>query len=88
VPIEQVEEWKAKDPIDRQAKRAVELGVDVEELRAEVKAEIDAGVEEALAMPMPDGATARDRLFADEPALLSDGQGPWSGFASAPDGGA
>jgi pyruvate dehydrogenase E1 component alpha subunit len=81
VPVEKVEEWRAKDPIDRQVKRAVELGVDVEALRAEVKAEIEAGVEEALAMPMPDGDTATDRLFADEPQLLSDGLGPWSGFA-------
>ena len=30
---------------------------------------------------MPDPNTATDRLFADEPALLEDGQGPWSGFA-------
>jgi pyruvate dehydrogenase E1 component alpha subunit len=42
---------------------------------------IDAAVEEALAMPMPDPDTATDRLFADEPALLEDGQAPWSGFA-------
>ena len=49
-------------------------------LRAEVKAEIDAGVEAALAMPMPDGNTATDRLFADEPALLEDGATRWSGF--------
>ena len=37
--------------------------------------------------PMPDGMTATDRLFADEPALLEDGNAPWSGFAkkAAPD---
>ncbi len=80
VPAEQVEEWRAKDPIDRQVRRVEELGVDVDALREEVRAEIDAGVEEALAMPMPDGATARDQLFADQEALLSDGRGPWSGF--------
>jgi pyruvate dehydrogenase E1 component alpha subunit len=56
------------------------LGIDVQALRDEVKAEIDAAVEEALAMPMPDPDTATDRLFADEPALLEDGNGPWSGF--------
>ena len=60
--------------------------MDVDALRAEVKTEIDAGVEEALAMPMPDGATARGQLFADAPALLSDGEGPWSGFAQAAGG--
>jgi pyruvate dehydrogenase E1 component alpha subunit len=80
VPAEQIEEWKRKDPIDRQIKRLEALGVDVAALRAEVKAEIDAAVEEALAMPMPDGETATDRLFADEPALLEDGESRWSGF--------
>jgi pyruvate dehydrogenase E1 component alpha subunit len=82
VPTEQVEEWRAKDPVDRQAKRVSELGVDVDALRAEVKAEIDAGVEEALAMPMPDPATATDQLFHEgEAPVLGDGEAPWSGFA-------
>jgi len=83
VPSELVEKWRAKDPIDLQVRRAETLDVDVEALRAEIKAEIEAGVEEALAMAMPDGDTATDRLFADEEALLSDGNGPWSGFAHA-----
>jgi len=81
VPKAQIEEWRAKDPIDRQAKRLRDLGVDVDALRAEVKAEIDAAVEEALTMPMPDPDTAADRVFADEEALLEDGNAPWSGFA-------
>ena len=81
VPREKVEEWQAKDPIDRQTRRVEALGVDVAALREEVKAEIDAAVETALESPMPDGATATDRLFADEPALLEDGNAPWSGFA-------
>src|ERR671932_2523219 len=70
VPKEQVEEWRAKDPIDRQVRRLEALGVDVEAVRAEVRAEIERGVEEALAMPMPDPETATDRVFAAEPALL------------------
>jgi TPP-dependent pyruvate/acetoin dehydrogenase alpha subunit len=81
VPAEKVEEWRRKDPIDRQTKRLEAIGVDVAALRAEVKAEIDAAVEEALQSPMPDGETATDRVFADEPALLEDGNAPWSGFA-------
>jgi TPP-dependent pyruvate/acetoin dehydrogenase alpha subunit len=81
VPKEQVEEWRAKDPIDRQTRRLEALGVDVEAIRADVRAEIERGVEEALASPMPDGETATDRVFADEPALLEDGNAPWSGFA-------
>src|SRR5207244_3614339 len=58
VPKEQVEEWRAKDPIDRQESRLRESGVDTEALRAEVKAEIDAGTEEALAMEVPDADSA------------------------------
>jgi TPP-dependent pyruvate/acetoin dehydrogenase alpha subunit len=80
VPKAKIEEWRAKDPIDRQVRRVQALGIDVQAVRDEVKAEIDAAVEEALAMPMPDPDTATDRLFADEPALLEDGNGPWSGF--------
>jgi pyruvate dehydrogenase E1 component alpha subunit len=86
VPKEQVEEWRKRDPIDRQAARATELGVDVDALRAEVRAEIDAAAEEALAGPMPDPATVLDGVFHDgEEILLGDGHAPWSGFA---DGGA
>jgi TPP-dependent pyruvate/acetoin dehydrogenase alpha subunit len=80
VPTEQVEEWRRKDPIDRQVRRLEALGANVGRVREEVATAIEAGVEEALAMPMPDGATATDRVFADEPALLEDGQAPWSGF--------
>ncbi len=80
VPAEQIEEWRRKDPIDRQVRRVEALGVDVAALRAEVKAEIDAAVEQALAMPMPEGETATGRVFADEPALLEDGASRWSGF--------
>jgi pyruvate dehydrogenase E1 component alpha subunit len=80
VPNAQIEEWRAKDPIDRQARRVAAAGVDVDALREEVRAEIEAGVEEALAMPMPDGATATHGVFAEEEALLSDGNAPWSGF--------
>jgi hypothetical protein len=59
----------------------------VEALRAEVQAEIDRGTEEALAGPMPDPATATDRVYfepshPDEDLLLGDGAAPWSGFAA------
>src|SRR5215210_1357763 len=50
-------------PVDPQEARLRELGVDVDALRAEVRAAIDDGTQEALAMPMPDPATATDRLF-------------------------
>ncbi|MGH2946472.1 MAG: thiamine pyrophosphate-dependent dehydrogenase E1 component subunit alpha [Solirubrobacteraceae bacterium] len=83
VPKAQIDEWKAKDPIDRQVRRLEALGIDVQPVRDEVKAEIDRAVEEALAMPMPDPDSATDRLFADEPALLEDGSAPWSGFKAS-----
>jgi pyruvate dehydrogenase E1 component alpha subunit len=85
VPKALVEEWRQKDPIDRQSARLQELGVDVEALRQEVRAEVDAAAKTALAGPMPDPATATDRVFhprdADE-ILLGDGAAPWSGFGS------
>jgi pyruvate dehydrogenase E1 component alpha subunit len=82
VPKEQVDEWRKRDPIDRQDKRLRELGVDVDALRAEVKSVIDAATEEALAAPMPDPASAVEGVFCeDEAEPLGDGQAPWSGFA-------
>jgi pyruvate dehydrogenase E1 component alpha subunit len=86
VPKEQVEEWRKKDPIDRQEARLRDAGVDTTGVREEVRAAIDAGTQEALAMPMPDPETATDRLFheGDEDILLGDGNAPWSGFAGSP----
>jgi pyruvate dehydrogenase E1 component alpha subunit len=83
VPKALFEEWRGKDPIDRQSARLKALGVDVEALREEVRAEVEAASKEALAGPMPAPDTATDRLFhprdADE-VLLEDGRAPWSGF--------
>jgi TPP-dependent pyruvate/acetoin dehydrogenase alpha subunit len=74
-----LEEWRRKDPIERQERRLKDLGVDLEAVRAEVSAEIEAGVEEALAMPMPDPATATDGVFCEgEANVLGDGEAPWS----------
>jgi TPP-dependent pyruvate/acetoin dehydrogenase alpha subunit len=86
VPKEQVEEWRKKDPIDRLEERLRAAGTDTDALREEVRAAIDAGTQEALAMPMPDPATATDRLFYEpadpgEELLTGDGEAPWSGFA-------
>jgi pyruvate dehydrogenase E1 component alpha subunit len=81
VPKEQVEEWRKRDPIERQEARLRADGVDVEALRAEVQAEIDAATEEALRAPMPDPATALDGVFCEgEAEVLGDGQAAWSGF--------
>ena len=85
VPKALVEEWRKKDPIDRQSARVAALGFDVDAMREDVKAEVDGAAEEALAGPMPDPATATDRVFAPRDApevLLEDGAAPWSGFRS------
>jgi pyruvate dehydrogenase E1 component alpha subunit len=87
VPKALVEEWRQKDPIDRQSARVAALGVDVDALRAEVLAEVEAATKIALAGPMPDPATVTDRLFAPRDAeeiLLEDGDAPWSGFRGSP----
>src|SRR3954447_10850820 len=81
VPKAQLEEWKAKDPIERQETRLREAGVDVEAIHAAVRDEIEAGVEEALAMPMPDGETATHGIFAAEAQELLDGEAPYSGWS-------
>jgi TPP-dependent pyruvate/acetoin dehydrogenase alpha subunit len=81
VPKEQVEEWRKRDPIDRQSARLVALGIDVGALSAEIGAEIDAAATEALRAPMPDPSTVLEGVFCEgEPEPLGDGQAPWSGF--------
>jgi pyruvate dehydrogenase E1 component alpha subunit len=84
VPREQIEQWRARDPIDCQEHRLRELGVDLDALRGEVAAEIQAATEEALAGPMPDPATVAEGVFCDgEAEPLGDGRAPWSRFAQA-----
>jgi TPP-dependent pyruvate/acetoin dehydrogenase alpha subunit len=83
VPKEQVEEWRKRDPVERQETRLRELGVDVDALRAEVTAEIDAATEETLAAPMPNPGAVTDGVFCDgEAEPLGDGLARWSGFRS------
>src|SRR6201996_1093768 len=65
VPKEQVEEWRQRDPIDRQEARLRERGVDIVALRPEITAEIAAATEEAQSSPMPDPATAVDGVFCE-----------------------
>jgi TPP-dependent pyruvate/acetoin dehydrogenase alpha subunit len=89
VPAEQVAEWRQRDPIERQEKRLAELGVDVEATRAEVSAELDAAVTEALAGPMPVADGVLDGVFCmGEATPLGDGHAPWSGAGAAGPGSA
>ncbi len=87
VPKEQVEEWRLRDPMDRQEKRLRALGVDVDALRSEVAAEIDAAAAEALDGPMPSPEGVLEGVFCEgEAEPLGDGQAPWSGFAAGSGG--
>jgi len=81
VPPELLEQWRARDPIDRQEARLRTLDVDLDGLRDEVSAAVQAGAEEALRSPEPDPATASHRVFADEEVHLGDGRAPWSGWS-------
>jgi TPP-dependent pyruvate/acetoin dehydrogenase alpha subunit len=82
VPKEQVEEWRQRDPVERQDKRLRALGVDVDGLRSAVTAEIEAATSEALAGPMPSAEGVLEGVFCDAEATpLGDGQAPWSGFS-------
>ncbi|MHB1571335.1 MAG: thiamine pyrophosphate-dependent dehydrogenase E1 component subunit alpha [Solirubrobacteraceae bacterium] len=81
VPKEQVQEWRRRDPIERQEQRLRELGFDVDGLRAEIGASIEAATEEALAGPMPSPEDVLDGVFCTgEAEPLGDGDAPWSGF--------
>jgi TPP-dependent pyruvate/acetoin dehydrogenase alpha subunit len=84
VPKEQVEEWRRRDPVERQERRLRDLDVDVDAVRAEVSAEIDAAATEALAGPMPTSDDVLDGVFATgEAEPLGDGRAPWTGWAAA-----
>ena len=78
-----LDEWRRKDPIERHERLLEGLGVDVAAVREGVAAEIEAGVQEALAMPIPDPETATEGVFCEgEANVLGDGQAPWSGVSA------
>jgi TPP-dependent pyruvate/acetoin dehydrogenase alpha subunit len=86
VPDEMLEEWSARDPIDRYAERLVsEQGfepAEVEEIRAQVRSYVDECAETALASPMPEPELGLEGVFADEFEVLGDGQAPWSRWSA------
>ena len=75
VPKELIEEWKARDPIERFDRTLLESGTtspdEIDAITARIKAELDRAVDEAENSPMPDG---------EEAALGVDhGDGFWEG---------
>lgn len=85
VPAELLDEWRDRDPIDRYAERLrSDYGIAperIDELAAEIAAEIDRSVEVALASPMPDPSEATAGVFAETWEPLGDGAAPWSRYA-------
>ena len=76
-------EWAERDPITRQV-RALGDAVDADALQAEVDAEVERAVSDALATPMADPAGVLDGVFSEHDAEpLGTGSSYWSGFASA-----
>jgi pyruvate dehydrogenase E1 component alpha subunit/2-oxoisovalerate dehydrogenase E1 component alpha subunit len=67
VPAELIEEWRAKDPVTRFERVLLEMGTaapaDFDAVRARVKRELDAAVDEAERSSMPNGEDAAKGLF-------------------------
>jgi TPP-dependent pyruvate/acetoin dehydrogenase alpha subunit len=80
VEREVLDDWALRDPIDRQITALAEL-VDAAALRAEVEAEVDAAVVEAMQTPMADPSDVLDGVFCTgDPQPLGHGVVRWSGF--------
>jgi TPP-dependent pyruvate/acetoin dehydrogenase alpha subunit len=71
VPLEEIEPWVKRDPVDTFHRRLLEAGwstgEELDALDAGIVAEIDAAVDQAESEPLPAGATALDGVYADPP---------------------
>ena len=75
----EVEQWRARDPLDRMRARLLETGAPAEalaELEAAVEAEVEAAVAFALAAPHPEPAALWQDMYADE---RLNAPGAWDG---------
>jgi pyruvate dehydrogenase E1 component alpha subunit len=76
-----LDDWAARDPVARQIDALGSL-VDAPALRAEVEAQVDAAVAEAMRTPMADPSDVLDGVFCTgDPEPLGRGVARWSGFA-------
>ncbi len=68
-PDGELEEWQARDPLERYPEQLVEDGdlsdAEWEDMRADIEAEIDEAVEFARESPMPDPEAAYEGLYAE-----------------------
>jgi len=78
VPKELFEVWEKRDPIDRYEKKLSDDSIDIEEIRAAVKEEIERETQWALEQPMPEPQAALEGVFATSDPVLGDGKAPWS----------
>jgi len=70
VPVEIIDEWRGRDPIERYEQTLIENKIataeDFEELQKRVRAEVDEATDEAERAPMPRGEEAARGLFAGD----------------------
>jgi TPP-dependent pyruvate/acetoin dehydrogenase alpha subunit len=70
VPVEIIDEWRGKDPIERYEQTLIENKIaraeDFEAIQKRVRAEVDAATDEADRAPMPRGEEAALGLFAGD----------------------
>jgi TPP-dependent pyruvate/acetoin dehydrogenase alpha subunit len=82
VPKELLEEWEARDPIERYAERLVDLHgfttAELEAVREDVSTYVDECAQIALESPMPDPRLATEGVYAERWEPLGDGKAPWS----------
>ena len=67
-PADEVKSWLEKDPVTRYRARLLELGTDaatLDRVEAEVRAEVEAAIDEARVMPQPDVSTTTTELWSD-----------------------
>jgi pyruvate dehydrogenase E1 component alpha subunit len=87
VPRELLEEWEARDPIDRYAERLQEShgfsADEIESIGQEVSEYVEECAKRALDSPMPGPELATAGVFADSWEPLGDGAAPWSKWEEA-----
>jgi pyruvate dehydrogenase E1 component alpha subunit len=67
-PADEVKAWLEKDPVTRYRKRLIEMGTDeatLDTIEAEVRAEVEASIDESRAMPQPDLSTTDTELWSN-----------------------
>lgn len=79
VPAGEIEEWEARDPVDRYVRRVLDEGwltqQDLDAIDARVQAEVDAARADAETSPLPEPEEALAEVYGDAPARR-----PWTRY--------